>query len=117
MEVAEKMTKLQCKVDEKFDFSRSFELDKVPRTSILLRPLQMSREKYPRPEQNGYTAIHDDYKPVTDRSPLFALHCEIEYDEKGEIEVAWIVIVNEHLEIFQEIFVKPDESYLGIIKQ
>lgn len=93
------------------------EMDALSRTSLLLTPAQMTRENYPRPDQEGYLATHDQYEPVTDKSPLFAIHCDIEYDDNGDIELAWIVIVNEHLEIFHEIFVKPDESYFDIIRQ
>lgn len=117
IDVADKITQLKSQIDDKFDYSRSFELDKFPRTSLLLRPLQMAREKYPRPNQNGYVATHTQYEPVTDKSPLFALHAEVEYDDKGEIELAWIVIVDEHLQVFQEIFVKPYPSYLDLIRK
>ena len=101
-----------------FDHSRSYEFDRMPRTSFLLKPAQMAREGYAKPGQHAFTATQPAYEPVTDKSPLFALNCELVHDdESGEIELAWIVLVNEHLEVFQEIFVKPDPSYLNIIER
>jgi len=95
----------------------SFEKDKLPRTSLVLRPQQMITEGYPKPDEENYVPTHEDYDPVSDRSPLFSLHCEIVYNQTGEIEIAWVVLVNEYLEVFQEIFVKPDESYMDILKK
>lgn len=117
--MTEKINKLKTKTtdDHSFDHSRTFEFDKIPRTSLLLKPVQMTREGYPKPDQNDFSATHAEYDPVSDKSPLFALNCEIIYDDNGEIEVAWVALTNEHLEVFQEIFVKPDESYLNVIKK
>lgn len=91
--------------------------DRLPRTSFLLRPRQMIREGYPQPGQHsGYVPTNESYEPVSDSSPLFSLHCELVYDQAGNIEIVWVVIVDEYLKVSQEIFVRPNETYVELIK-
>lgn len=77
----------------------------------------MAREKFPQPDELGYVPTKENYEAVTDRSPLFALNYQFAYDEKGDIDIAWIVLVNEYMDVFQEIFVKPDQSYLDLLQK
>lgn len=92
----------------------SAELDKIPRTSLLLNPVQMIRENYPLPfdTTSGVTVpdyVHskDEYEPVSDQSPLFALDCEMCFNEDGEAELVWFALVDESLRVLYETFVKP----------
>jgi hypothetical protein len=104
------------KSTNKFTFNSPI-MNRVPRTSLLLRPAQMTREGYPQPDDKNYTATSDQYDVVTERSPLYSFHVEIEYNEDGEIEIAWLVLVNEALDVIQEIFVKPNEAVLELFKK
>lgn len=77
----------------------------------------MTREGYPQPDDKNYMVTNDQYDVVTERSPLYSFHVEIEYNEGGEIEIAWLVLVNEALDVIQEIFVKPNEAVLELFKK
>lgn len=92
-------------------------MERLPRTSLLLRPAQMIREGYPQPDELGYVSTKSDYDKVTDQSPMFSLRCEFAYDQNGDIEIAWVILVSEDLEVFQEIFVKSDQSYLDLLRK
>lgn len=92
----------------------SADLDKIPRTSLLLNPVQMIRENYPLPFDttsidrfSDYVNSKDEYEPVTDRSPLYALDCEMCFNEDGEMELVWFAMVDESLQVIYETFVKP----------
>lgn len=94
--------------------SSSSELDKIPRTSLLLNPVQLIRESYPLPFDTtstdrfaDYVNSKDDYEPVSDRSPMFALDCEMCYNVDGEMELVWFAMVDEGLQVVYETFVKP----------
>lgn len=92
------------------------ELDRIPRTSLLLSLNQMIREDYPVPFDESqrtkyreyiYTA-KERYEPVDDRaSELYSIDCEMCYNVDGEMEIVWIAMVNESGECIYESFVKP----------
>ena len=92
-------------------------LDKIPRTSLLMSPIQMIREDYPMPfDESGahsydeYIYTSDVYEPVNDQSPLFSIDCEMCYNQDGDMETVWIAMVNENLECVYETFIKPKKK-------
>lgn len=91
----------------------SSDLDKIPRTSLLLNAVQMIRENYPLPFDTTttsnacYVSSKDEYEPVSDKSPMFALDCEMCFNEDGEMELVWFAMVDEALQVVYETLVKP----------
>lgn len=103
--------------NSKNDVSSSAELDKISRTSLLLNPVQLIRENYPLPFDTtsedrfaDYVNSKDEYEPVSDRSPLYALDCEMCFNEDGEAELVWFAMVDEGLQVVYETFVKPRKT-------
>lgn len=96
--------------------SNTSALDKIARTSLLLNAVQMVREDYPLPFDTtcaeklaDYVHTKDEYEPVTSASPLFAIDCEMCYNEDGQMEIVWLAMVNEGLECVYETFVRPEK--------
>lgn len=109
-----KKTFLSKKSANVVESSSSSDLDKIPRTSLLLNAVQMLRENYPLPFDTTsltttceYVPTRDEYEPVSDHSPLFALDCEMCFNEDGEMELVWFAMVDETLQVVYETFVKP----------
>ena len=94
------------------------ELDRIPRTSLLLSLNQMIREDYPVPfdesqknKYREYIYTKKRYEPVDDRtSALYSIDCEMCYNVDGEMEIVWIAVVNESGECIYESFVKPAKA-------
>lgn len=85
-----------------------------PRTRLLLSPLQMMIEGYPMPlngefreRYQGYRLSRESYKPVSTRSPMFGLDCEMCRTVKAENELARVSIVDENYESIYETLVRP----------
>jgi RNA exonuclease 1 len=100
------------------------DLDKIPRTSLLLNISQMLREDYPTEfdtsgahNYSNYVYTNANYSPVTDESPLFSIDCEMCYNIDGEMEVVWLSLVNESLECVYETFVKPKKKIHNYLTQ
>lgn len=77
------------------------ELDKIPRTSLMLSISQMAREDYPLPfdknslhNMSDYVFSKTTYKHVTNESPLYSIDCEMCYNVDGDMETVWLAIVN-----------------------
>ncbi|TMW51869.1 hypothetical protein DOY81_003065 [Sarcophaga bullata] len=98
--------------------------DKFPRTKLLLSALQMVDEGYPMPlrgELNkqfaSYIMTKDKYAPVTNRSPLFGIDCEMCRTVKGVNELTRISIVNENCETVYETLVRPTNKIVDYLTQ
>ncbi|XP_075161209.1 RNA exonuclease 5 [Haematobia irritans] len=98
--------------------------DKFPRTKLLLSPLQMIEEGYPMPlrgelkkQYNSYVLTRKQYAPVTNRSPLFGIDCEMCHTTSGVNELTRISIVNENLETVYESMVRPDNKIIDYLTQ
>lgn len=105
--------------------------DKYSRVQLLLSPLQMIDEDYPVPLKGelanrckGYIMTQDTYQPVSARSPLYGLDCEMIKVVTNRHEVARVSLVNEKFESVYETLVRPElevKDYLtpwsGITKE
>ncbi|XP_053606637.1 RNA exonuclease 5 isoform X2 [Plodia interpunctella] len=87
--------------------------DKFPRTQLILSAWQLIEENYPMPLKGklkdtytDYVMTKDEYEPVTAKSPLFGLDCEMCLTNAGS-ELTRVSIVNEKHETIYETFVKP----------
>lgn len=105
--------------------------ESFPRTRLLLSPLQMMIEGYPMPIKGefeerfkDYHFTRNHYKPVTSKSPMFGLDCEMCRTVKAENELARVSIVDENYKSIYETLVRPENritNYLtpwsGITKE
>lgn len=85
-----------------------------PRTRLLLSPLQMMIEGYPMPLNGEFTERYREfqfsrksYTPVTNKSPMFGVDCEMCRTTKAENELARVSIVDENYESVYETLVRP----------
>uniref|UniRef100_T1P8G7 Exonuclease n=1 Tax=Musca domestica TaxID=7370 RepID=T1P8G7_MUSDO len=98
--------------------------DKFPRTKLLLSALQMVEEGYPLPlrgelskQFRTYVLTKKKYAPVTNRSPLFGVDCEMCHTTSGVNELTRISIVNEKYETVYESMVRPDNKIIDYLTQ
>ncbi|EDX09464.1 GD13963 [Drosophila simulans] len=98
--------------------------DKFPRTKLLLSALQMVDEGYPIPLQGelhtrfrNFKFTKDVYAPVTNRSPMFGVDCEMCHTEAGCNELTRISIVNENYETVYETLVLPNNRITDYLTQ
>uniref|UniRef100_A0A182R8S3 Exonuclease domain-containing protein n=1 Tax=Anopheles funestus TaxID=62324 RepID=A0A182R8S3_ANOFN len=91
--------------------------DKFPRTLLLLSPIQMINEGYPIPlagtlqnKYKNYVTTSDVYKPVTPRSPMFGIDCEMCGVAGNRSVLTRISIVDEMGHIVYNTLVKPAEK-------
>ncbi|XP_026762488.1 RNA exonuclease 5 [Galleria mellonella] len=103
--------------------------DKFPRTQLMLSAWQLIEENYPVPLKgklkntySDYVMTKDEYKPVTAKSPMFGLDCEMCITNAGS-ELTRVSIVNEEHKTIYESLVKPYNNitdyltrYSGITK-
>ncbi len=122
-------TKLKSKVKEQSKQDSQIErtkntsdLDKIPRTSLLLSIPQMLREDYPLAfdlsqshDMTNYVYTKDIYEPVSNSSPLYSIDCEMCYNVEGEMETVWLALVDESLECVYETYVKPRKKILNYL--
>lgn len=87
--------------------------DKFPRTQLILSAWQLIEESYPLPLKGklkdvyaDYVMTKDNYQPVTAKSPMFGLDCEMCMTCAGS-ELTRVSVVNEKLETVYESLVKP----------
>ncbi|XP_053689979.1 uncharacterized protein LOC128738685 [Sabethes cyaneus] len=97
--------------------------DKFPRTQLLLSPIQMINEDYPLPltgslqhRYAGYVSTNDHYAPVTPKSPIFALDCEMCKTSIGS-ELTRVSIIDENGDEFYETLVRPDNKIVDYLTQ
>ncbi|KAI8114941.1 putative RNA exonuclease NEF-sp [Lucilia cuprina] len=98
--------------------------DKFPRTKLLLSALQMVDEGYPMPlrgelnrQFSTYVMTKEKYAPVTNRSPMFGVDCEMCRTIKGVNELTRISIVNENCETVYETLVRPTNKIVDYLTQ
>jgi DNA polymerase III epsilon subunit-like protein len=96
---------------------------KIGRTALLLSPIQMITESYPMPfDDDLIKPLRSKYYPVTDRSPMFGIDCEMCITNQSELTK--ISIVDEECRVVYNQLVKPYEPitnyltrYSGITKE
>lgn len=95
-----------------------------PRTRLLLSPLQMMIEGYPMPLKGEYQERFNDfrftkaqYKPVSTKSPLFGLDCEMCRTKAAMNELTRVSIVDENYRSIYEALVKPDNEITNYLTQ
>ncbi|KAI8040589.1 hypothetical protein M5D96_006532 [Drosophila gunungcola] len=98
--------------------------DKFPRTKLLLSALQMVDEGYPIPMQGDlhsrfreFKFTKNSYEPVTNRSPMFGVDCEMCQTAAGFNELTRISIVNEEYKTVYETLVLPDNRITNYLTQ
>ncbi|XP_016990375.1 small RNA degrading nuclease 5 [Drosophila rhopaloa] len=98
--------------------------DKFPRTKLLLSALQMVDEGYPIPFQGdlhnrfrSFKFTKNSYEPVTNRSPMFGVDCEMCQTEAGVNELTRISIVNEKYMTVYETLVLPNNRITNYLTQ
>lgn len=96
---------------------------KIPKTSLLLSPIQMIAENYPLPTAEGVSMLRSKYNPVDDDSPIFAIDCEMCITVDNMSELTRISIVDEEMRVVYNELVKPPNPitnyltrYSGITK-
>lgn len=87
--------------------------DNFPRTQLICSAWQLVEESYPVPLKgklkdaySDYVLSKDEYHPVTEKSPLLAMDCEMCLTNAGS-ELTRVSVVNEKHEVVYESFVKP----------
>ncbi|XP_016956022.1 uncharacterized protein LOC108028613 [Drosophila biarmipes] len=98
--------------------------DKFPRTKLLLSALQMVDEGYPIPMQGelhnrfrSFKFTKQSYAPVTNRSPMFGVDCEMCQTVAGMNELTRISIVNESYQTVYETLVMPKNRITDYLTQ
>lgn len=87
--------------------------DKYPRTQLILSAWQLVEENYPVPLKgklesaySDYVMTKDVYEPVSAKSPMFGLDCEMCITSAGS-ELTSVSVVNEKHETVYNTLVKP----------
>ncbi|XP_061192027.1 RNA exonuclease 5-like [Saccostrea echinata] len=97
--------------------------DAFPRTSLLLNTAQLMQEKYPLPVQYcnvnpvNFKFTKEDYLPVDDQSPMFALDCEMCLTVARQLELTRVSIVDEKLEVLYDTLVKPYNRIINYLTE
>ncbi|KAH8379158.1 hypothetical protein KR009_003326 [Drosophila setifemur] len=98
--------------------------DKFPRTKLLLSALQMVDEGYPIPLQGelhsrfrSFKFTKKSYAPVTNRSPMYGVDCEMCRTVSGMNELTRISIVDEEYRTVYETLVMPDNRITDYLTQ
>ncbi|XP_017863995.1 PREDICTED: uncharacterized protein LOC108614396 [Drosophila arizonae] len=98
--------------------------DKFPRTKLLLSALQLVDEGYPIPLQGelharfrSFKFTKKSYAPVTDRSPMYGVDCEMCRTITGENELTRISIVDEKYQTVYETLVRPTNKITDYLTQ
>ncbi|XP_072947380.1 RNA exonuclease 5 [Epargyreus clarus] len=97
--------------------------DKFPRTQLILSAWQLIEENYPVPLKgklknaySDYVMSKNEYKPVTSKSPMFGLDCEMCKTNAGS-ELTRVSLVNEKHETIYESLVKPYNDITDYLTQ
>lgn len=96
--------------------------DMFPRTRLLLSPLQMMLEGYPMPLSGEFRERYENfrlsrqsYSPVTSKSPMFGLDCEMCRTIKADNELARVSIVDENYNSVYETLVRPSNTIVDYL--
>ncbi|KAK2176666.1 hypothetical protein NP493_648g00001 [Ridgeia piscesae] len=77
----------------------------------MLNSQQLIQEAYPMPINadhfQDFVFTCEDYTPVTDASPMFAIDCEMCQTAVNQSELTRVSVVNERLETLYDTLVKP----------
>ncbi|XP_062541610.1 uncharacterized protein LOC134209635 isoform X2 [Armigeres subalbatus] len=110
--------------EDEYDDAELLPGDKFPRTQLLLSPIQMINEDYPLPltgslkhRYAGYVTTNDHYAPVSPRSPMFGLDCEMCKTSIGASELTRVSIIDEQGNEFYESLVRPDNKIVDYLTQ
>lgn len=106
------------------DSQELHEGETFPRTRLLLSPLQMMIEGYPMPLTGEFAERYRDfryscttYKPVTSKSPMFGLDCEMCRTAKAENELTRVSIVDENYQSVYETLVRPSNPITNYLTE
>ena len=90
--------------------------------NLLLNVCQMIEEHYPLPlegpmkeKYKNYVASHDEYKEVTENSPIFSIDCEMCLTTANKHELTKICVIDSNLKPIYESFVKPDNPIVNYL--
>jgi len=93
------------------------------RLSLLLSATQMVTDNYPLPlsgslgeKYSGYRFTSDEYKEVTDKSPLYSLDCEMCLTKAGH-ELTRVCVVDHRLAVVYHTLVKPRNTITNFLTQ
>ncbi|XP_053384351.1 uncharacterized protein LOC123561923 [Mercenaria mercenaria] len=95
------------------DVVSTYEMDNYDRRWLMLNTAQMICEGIPTPIKTGNKRYKDyvfskrKYKEVTDKSPLFAVDCEMVQTRASMMDLARVSFVDENLQVVYDSFVKP----------
>ncbi|CAG2117368.1 unnamed protein product [Medioppia subpectinata] len=101
--------------------------EKISRTELLLSTLQLAVEKYPLFSDitsEDFPTLKSKYCPVSDRSPIFSIDCEMCFTTADKLEVTRVSVVDENCAVVFDTLVKPKNKitnyltkYSGITKK
>lgn len=99
-----------------------FDGESFSRTLLLLSPLQMMIENYPLPlkgefedRYRGFRCTKQTYEPVTHRSPMFGLDCEMCRTSYAQNELTRVSIVDENFQSVYESLVRPPNEIVDYL--
>lgn len=106
----------KMKVVEKVDYGSivsTYESDRYDRRWLMLNSAQMISEGIPTPvhanssRYKDYMFSKEKYGEVTERSPLYAVDCEMIQTKASKMDLARVSIVDENLQVVLDTYVKP----------
>lgn len=94
--------------------------DRLPRTLLLLNPVQMIKEGYPLAKTSllwDYVFSKKSYKPVNNNSPLYAIDCEMCLTTARRNELTRVTMVDEDENCVLDELVKPYNRIINYLTQ
>ena len=95
---------------------------KATKVNLLLNLNQMISENYPLPLEGPmkhryahFVPSKDEYEPVTESSPLFAVDCEMCLTSIGKLELTKVCVVDQDFKEVYHTFVKPKNKIVNYI--
>ncbi|XP_060606665.1 uncharacterized protein LOC132758972 [Ruditapes philippinarum] len=91
----------------------TYEMDNYDRRWLMLNAAQMICEGIPTPVNTGnnryksFVFSKREYKQVTEKSPLFAVDCEMVQTKASSMDLARVSFVDENLQVVYDTLVKP----------
>ena len=89
------------------------------RLDLLLSMPQMMKEGYPMPVDNqrfsNYVYSKHDYEEVSEKSPMFAVDCEMCLTTIQKLELTRVTVVNENSECVYDTLVKPHNRIINYL--
>lgn len=84
---------------------------------LLLSMRQLIREGYPLPIKGSpiMKTTKSNYKPVTEKSPLFSLDCEMCKTINGDLDVTRISLIDEQMNLLLDEYVKPELKIINYL--